>query len=122
MHFAFGMPVIIATRTASGRNADGSRTTTLTYTPIDGAAFAPGGSVETVGGQDTVVAQPRLLLPPGSPVPAPTDFVIIGGAFIDENTVEGGEQYEIAGDAVPWASPFTGWTPGVELPLQRISG
>lgn len=109
MDFPFGQPIVVEHRAASGRDGDGNTTWTVTTQTVTGA-FAPGGSVERVQGQDVVVAQPTVYLPEGTAVAA-TDRVQVGGVT-----------YEVSGSPNPWTNPFTGWAAGVEVKLVAVTG
>lgn len=39
----------------------------------------------------------------------------------DDRLVIDGELWQVDGDAGEWKSPFTGWFPGVEVPVKRAS-
>jgi hypothetical protein len=107
--FPFGQTVTLVKRVKGGPDDFGNDTWTTTMTDVRGA-FAPGSSVEQIQGQDIVVTQPTVYLPPG------TDATAIDAVQVD------GLQYEIDGDPRNWVNPFTGWRAGVEVPLRRATG
>lgn len=75
------------------------------------AAFDPGGSTESVsGGGDMVVSKPRVFLPAGT--------VLSAG---DRVTVRG-VTYDVDGVGADWRSPWSDWTPGVEVVLKSVTG
>lgn len=46
-----------------------------------------------------------------------------GARVSEDSTVEiGGQMYEVEGLPAEWSSPFTGWTPGVQVDLRRAEG
>lgn len=124
-----GRSLMLLRPSGAGRNTDGSRTRASTYTELtippdpDGPlpAFAPAGSTETIGGQDTVTQQDTLYLPTGTDVQA-TDVVLIDGSLATGQP-DGGELYQVDGRPSVWVSPFPGnWAPGIAATLQRITG
>lgn len=103
-------PVTLVSRTVTGRDADGNDIYSETQTPST-AVFAPGGSVETVDGRDTVVTQPALYS-----VPVGTDLTAVDAVIVN------GDRYEIAGDPEDFASPYTTWRPGLVVKLRKVTG
>jgi hypothetical protein len=84
-----------------------------TFTTSAGTArgvFAPGASVEQIQGQDTVTSQPIVYLEATADVRA-IDAVVIAGIT-----------YEVDGVPNVWTSPWTGWSPGIEVRLRTVSG
>lgn len=109
MTFPFGDLITLITRTRTGRDGDGNATYTTVAATLRGA-FAPAGSIETVQGQDQVVTQDTVYLPPGTQVHA-VDQVIV-------NSVT----YEVDGSPNSWRNPYTGVTAGVAAKLKQVSG
>lgn len=107
--FQNGELITIVTRTVTGHDSLGDDTYSTVSTVVRGA-FAPGGSVELVQGQDQVIIQPTVYLPPGAVV-APTDQVVVRGVT-----------YDVDGSPNDYASPYTGWQPGVEVRLKAVTG
>jgi hypothetical protein len=105
----FPTPILLLTRTLAPRDADGNDTYTTVQTVTQGA-FDPGGSTELVQGQDLVITQPTVLLPPGTAV-GPLDAVSVAGVT-----------YEVDGSPNAYTSPFTGWQPGVVVKLRAVTG
>lgn len=78
---------------------------------VEGCAFDPGGSVETLEpGREAVVSRPRVFLP--------VDVVVTARSLV---TVRG-LLYRVQGDPAGWLNPFTGWEPGVVASLERAAG
>lgn len=78
---------------------------------IEGCAFDPGGSVETVSpGREVVVTSPRVFLPAGTFITARSRVTVRGML------------YQVEGDPAAWRSPFTGWEPGTVAVLGRTDG
>lgn len=78
--------------------------------PLEGVAFAPESTQEPRDGtQIRVVATAKLYAPPGHGITAGDEITVRGQRF----TVEG-----TPGD---WVNPYTGWAPGAELMLRRVS-
>lgn len=82
-----------------------------TETVIEGCAVAPRSSSEVDDpGRTAVIVGLSVFLPAGSVV-SPHDRMLVRG-----------ETYEVEGEPGVWRSPFTGWTPGVEVALRRVAG
>ena len=109
MTFPFAQTVTLVKRVKSGTDALGNDVYTESTTDVPGA-FNPGTSAELVQGQDVVTTQPTVFLPPGTDVSA-IDAVDVAG-----------QRFEVDGDPKDWRNPFTGWTPGVEVKLRRVTG
>lgn len=109
MTFPFGEQITLVHRTKGTPDAYGNDTWTTTTTTVTGA-FNPGSSVESVQGQDLLTVQPAVYLPAGTPLAA-IDAVQIRGLT-----------YEVDGSPNTWVNPFTGWQPGVEVRLKRVTG
>lgn len=109
MTLPFGQPITVVARVKGAPDAFGNDTWTTTTTTVTGA-FDPGTSVEQIQGEDLLVTQPRVFLPAGVDVAA-VDSVQFGG-----------QSYEVDGAPIPWTSPLTGWSPGVEVKLRRATG
>lgn len=79
--------------------------------PIPGCGFNPGRSSEPLqDARNAVVTQPEVYAPTGSDVLAGDRLVVRGVT------------YDVDGDPASWVSPFTGWAPGVVIPLKVVSG
>jgi hypothetical protein len=107
--FPFGVPITLLTRTKGAPDALGNDTWTTTSTTVRGA-FNPGSSSEAVQGQDLLTVQPSVYLPAGTVVGA-----------VDAVQVDG-QTYEVDGSPNDWVNPFTGWNPGIEVRLKRVTG
>jgi hypothetical protein len=107
--FPAGEDIAVVTRTKAGRNAYGDDVFTETTVTVTGA-FAPAIGYELTGAGDTVVAQPQAYLPAGTAVTAASVLVIRG------------DRYEVDGEPADWRDPFDGWTPGIAVPLRRVTG
>jgi hypothetical protein len=107
---AAGITVTLLTRAVTGRDADGNDVYGSTALAVAGCAFDPGGSVELVQGQDLVTTQPKVYLPAGTVVGA-LSAVIVAGVT-----------YEVEGSPNSYTSPFTGWSPGIEVKLKAVTG
>lgn len=89
---------------------DGNDTYTETPVPVGGCLFAPGGSTETLGNQDTVVTNPTLYVPTGVTVPQ----------VIDAIQVPGVGEFEVDGSPSVWPANPTGWS--IVIKLRAVSG
>lgn len=110
MDYPFGITATLITRTVVGLDSDNNDVYGDVPTPLPGCVFDPGGSTESVQGQDTVITRPRLFLPEGTVV-TPFDKIMVGG---QPYTVNGAPKY--------YTNPFTGTTPGPVLELERVTG
>lgn len=104
--FPYGKTVTIISQTVDnfGDRTDGSSTV------VDDCAVYQTPGVEQVGGQDTVVYDLTVILPPGTSVSS-TDRVTIDGVT-----------YEVASEPIAWRSPFTGTEPGVQITARKVTG
>lgn len=107
MDFPHGEPISVVTRTASGQRDSAGNVTkpvesTVTYT----GAFDPAIGFDQQSGQ--VSSQPQAYLPFNAAVSSSSVLVIRG------------KRYEVDGEPAPWRNPFTGWSPGVQVPLRRV--
>lgn len=78
---------------------------------IPGCGFNPGQSSEPVqDARNAVITKPEVYAPPGSDVLAGDRLVVRG------------KTYEVDGDPADWRNPFTGWAPGLVIPLKVVEG
>lgn len=78
---------------------------------IDGCGFNPGSSTEPLqDARNAVVTRPEVYAPSGADVLAGDRLVVRG------------DTYEVFGNPGDYRSPFTGWAPGLAIPLQRVEG
>jgi hypothetical protein len=78
---------------------------------IPGCGFDPGGSTETNDARrDAVTTQPTVYAPPDADI-GPADRLSVRGVT-----------YEVDGRPGLWRSPFTGWEPGLVVPLRLFEG
>lgn len=110
MDYPFGITATLVTRTVTGRDSDGNDVYDNVETALPGCVFDPGGSTESVQGQDMVITRPRLFLPKGTTVTAVDKILVAGQPY----TVTGAPKY--------YTNPFTGTTPGPVLELERVTG
>jgi hypothetical protein len=109
VNFPFGQTVSLVKRVKSGTDAYGNDVYTETATSVAGA-YAPAGSTEQLQGQDVVTTQPTVFLPPGTSVAA-VDAIDVAG-----------QRFEVDGVPNVWGNALTGWQPGVEVRLKRVTG
>jgi hypothetical protein len=105
--FPFGLTVTVQHRE---QDRKGNRTTTGTDTVAD-CAWAPGASTEDMQARDEVAETGMLYMPPNS----------VTSAY-DRVVLPDGTTYEVNGTPSAFQNPFTGWAPGVAVPLKRITG
>jgi hypothetical protein len=107
--FAYDTPITLVKRVKGVPDALGNDTWMTVQTAASGV-FNPGGSAELVQGQDLLTVQPTVYLPPATDISA-VDAVIVFG-----------DTYEVDGRPNRWQSPFSAWSPGVEVKLKRVTG
>ncbi|MCA1191619.1 hypothetical protein [Saccharopolyspora sp. 6V] len=78
---------------------------------VAGCGFAPETSRELTDRRETVTTPATLYAPPGVDLRA-----------TDKVTVPGEGTFHVIGKAARWSSPFTGWTPGVAVSLEEVTG
>lgn len=109
MGLPFADPVTLHGREVTGQDQYGDDIYADQDCNVRGV-FVPGGSVELIQGQATVITRPRVFLPAGTDVTA-----------VDAVTVRG-RRYDVDGTPSDWRSPMTGWRPGIEVPLREVTG
>lgn len=116
------------------RDSDGNLVYDVAFRVVDGL-FAPAGSSESTGnGRDQVTQQPAVYLEHGERVDV-DDAVVVPPVAALSVTADGfltiptgadgwpvGDRYEVDGQPVDWADPWSDWTPGVEVRLRKVSG
>lgn len=100
---SFGGETITVQRATFDRYNDA---TYVDHHTVSGVIQWPTGSVE---GEMSVSDDRTLLAPPGSDI-VPTDRVKLGGLT-----------YQVKGLPTDWNNPFTGWAPGIEVRLERVT-
>lgn len=114
--FAFGEQITVTTRTQQVDDSgdpvydDYGNPVHDTSTVVVVGAFDPAIGFERTDGMDQVQVQPTAYLPSGTAVDSTSKLTIRG---LD---------YEVDGDVESWRSPFTGWRPGIQAPLKRVTG
>ncbi|GAA0632186.1 hypothetical protein GCM10010174_61490 [Kutzneria viridogrisea] len=78
---------------------------------VEGCGFAPRTATEDVDRRDTVITGLTLYAPAGADI-RPTDRIV----RVD------GTVWEIAGEPGDWWTPLTGWHPGLEIAVTRVTG
>lgn len=79
--------------------------------PIGGFAFNPGGSSEVAAdGRSIITTKPTAYGPFGADVK------------VGDRLVVRGVPYDVDGNPAEWVSPFTGWAPGIAVPLELVEG
>lgn len=106
---AYPTTVTLVRRTKGAPDSLGNDTWTEGASPAK-AIYSPGGSSEQIQGRDTVVTTATVYLEPSADV-----------RYIDA-VIVAGQRFEIDGEPITWTSPFTAWTPGVEVHLRRAAG
>lgn len=103
----FGITVTVRHR---AQDAYGNRTTVGTDT-VAGCAFMPGTSTEKMDQRDEITDNGILVMPAGSP---------ISGA--DQVVMPDGTVFEVNGEPKAPMNGWTGWQPGILVPLQIVTG
>lgn len=104
--FPFGITVEVH---RSMQVKHGDRTYVLSHT-IAGCAMAPRYSNEVTDRRSAVIVGFSLYGPPGSDILAKDRIRTPDGNF-----------YHVVGEAAEWTSPMTGWRPGFEAALERVT-
>lgn len=107
----FGLPFgITVTVQRQAEDRFGNFTTTGEH-QVGPCAFEPTPSQELTEQRETVTRNARLFVPPGADI-QPTDRVLLPD----------GSRWSVSGDVLQFANPFTGWTPGGTVQLERVTG
>lgn len=108
MEFPHGVMVTVRSTTTTDDGL-GNTTTETTESSWGPCAVAPRSAVES--------ADPRV-------APVVVGLTVYGPAVeldSDDTLVINGVVYEVDGLPAEWRSPFTGWAPGVEVPVKRVA-
>lgn len=108
--FPFGITVKVNRGTRDPRHGD------ITYTyhhEIEGCAAAPRYSNEMSENRGTVIVGLTLYGPPQA-----GDNRVFAN---DEIEMPDGNKYRVVGEAADWQNPMTGWHPGFEAALERVT-
>lgn len=109
--FPFGITVEVERGT---RNEHGDVNYAVTHS-IEGCADAPRASTEVNENRTTVIVGKTLYGPYGADLRFDDRVVLPGTAPRKERT------WRVIGEIGNWRNPFTGWTPGFEVALERVS-
>lgn len=114
MIFAFGEPVTVQTAGTTSdpySGVDGPSWDTVTVVLVPGVGVEPRPSAEPVqDARNSVTSGFTLYFPPGVEV-TPKNRVLVRG-----------RQYDVLGEPAEWVNPFTGWTPGAVVQVERTEG
>lgn len=111
MYFAHGEPVTVWTATTTTDRYGNEVNDWVVGPTYDRCSVAPRASTElTDGGRQGVIIGLSVYLPPDAVV-GPHDRLEVRG-----------DMFEIDGEPGEWRSPFTGWNPGIEVALKRVTG
>ena len=77
---------------------------------IEGCVMAPRYSSEVTENRSTTIIGFSLFGPPGADILA-----------TDRIKAPDGNTYRVVGEAASWTSPYSGWSPGFEAALERIT-
>jgi hypothetical protein len=110
--FPFGESVIFEAAVLGSEDAHGNLISTFgAPVTVEGCAFDPGGSVESVEpGRNAVVSTPRVFAPTGTVVGSRDRVSVRGLVFL------------VDGDPAVWRNPYTGSNPGIVVNLERVGG
>lgn len=111
--------------TATVKRATQDRVGNITTTPHHdegGCALAPRSSSESLGQQrDTVTVGLTLYVPSPDADILPTDVIFLPDVPQVPPPYRGTD-WQVEGEPGAWISPFTGWAPGIEVALTRVTG
>lgn len=113
--FPFGFTVSVIRNT---RNQFGDKTRVVHHS-IDGCAWAPRTSTEEDNGRTSVITGLQLYGPPRPDILFDDEIVLpqVMGLPADEKK----RTFRVVGEIGEWRNPFTGWEPGFEVALERVS-
>jgi len=86
-------------------------TTVVEQRTVAGCGVAPRTSTEDNAGRVRVTTGITLYAPPGSGITATSRVRLADGTT-----------WRVAGDPGRWRSPLTGWSPGDQIELERVTG
>lgn len=109
---AQGDPVTWNHRTVSGQDGRGNDTYTTTTQTIDGCAITYGSSTEIVEGTDTVASDVTVYMPDTA----------LGITAYDTIVLPDGKTYQVQGNPIQDASPFSGITSYIEVHARQVAG
>jgi hypothetical protein len=116
----FGVTVTIQRATPNRFNDN----TYADHHQIPGCIEYPTATTEEGTTNTHVTDNRELLLPPGSDILA-TDRVLLhplGVAIVaPDDPIRRTNIYQVLGGAKDWQNPFTGWHPGMQVSLERIT-
>lgn len=107
-----GDPVTWIHRTLSGHDARGNDTYTSTSTVINACAISYGISTEIVEGTDTVASDVIVYLPDDA----------LGITAYDQLILPDGKTYQVQGNPIQDASPFSGITSYIAAHARQVAG
>lgn len=111
--FGHGESVLLHRYLGAGRDSHGN--VIPSYAPpvtVAGVGVAPGSSSEPrSGGSSRVITGMAIFLPPDVSVNPQDQITVRGQLYMVEGDMSGA-----------WANPFTGWNPGAEVTLKRVTG
>ena len=87
---------------------------------VAGCWIAPRSSSEREDQRDTVIVGLSLFAPHGADIRARDVVTLPVDPFVPIAYQE--KRWRVQGEAGSWANPLTGWTPGVEVALERVTG
>jgi hypothetical protein len=110
MDFPHGVMVTLRSTTTGDDDGLGNTTDTVTETAWGPCAVAPRYARESTDPQVPPVIVGKVVY--GPPVDIDSDDTLV----ID------GVAYQVDGLPGEWTNPFTGWQPGIEVPVKRAAG
>lgn len=113
--FPFGFTVTVRRTT---RNEFGDKLTPTTH-GLPGCMWAPRTSSEENEGRTSVITGLQLYGPPRPDILF--DDEIILPHVLDQPAAEKKRTYRVVGDVGNWYNPLTGWEPGFEVALERVT-
>lgn len=113
--FPFGFTVTVRRTT---RNEFGDKLAPTTH-EIPGCAWAPTSSTEDDIGRTSVITGLQLYGPPQPDILFDDDIIL--PAVMGLPAAEKKRTYRVVGEVGEWRNPFTGWAPGFEVALERVS-
>lgn len=115
MHAPFGFTLTVR---RIGTNGYGE-TEVLEEYDIPGCIFAPGTASEDNNQRSQVFRSASIYLPARSRRVDPSSKLVIPAAVTGDDQAT---EWEAEGPSAAWPNPFTGWNPGSELVVRRVTG
>lgn len=110
-----GITVELIVKTVQGRDSYGNDQTISQSYQVDGCAFVPEQTSESVQGAEEVIANGKLYVQQQN-LPFPGALQFLDAAIIN------GKIYQVQGETANWESPFTNTKAPLMVNLREVTG